>query len=202
MRNKKYIERLNYSLEIFEQCVEIFDDIKYLQDIDKDEIRIIEDSGFLMRQIDMEWRILIIELQKLFSKNENYSLFKLMNCLINNYKSIDWFNFFELINLKENLQSLNNTEICNAIKAIDTMRSKYIVHYDKNRTKFNNKVKTKQVELLISVGDKILKDIYSSLTGNFVIFNLGKSSKLYIHVSEILDLKRKSNSVQTNTLSN
>jgi len=190
MKTNEIIIKLKNTLEIFERCFVILDDIRYIGRVNDIEKQVIENSNFLMRQIDYEWRLLIIELQKVFKKEEDYSVNKLLNILITNYKTIQWENKIDLDVLKNYELKLKEEKFIEAIKALDTLRSKFIAHLDSNRINYNDKITTEHVELLMFIGGRFLKEANNALIGGSFIFNLFSYSGINTIVDEIIDLQQ------------
>ncbi len=190
MRTNEIIDKLKITLEIFERSFIIFDDIKYIDRVNDTEKQVIENSNFLMRQIDNEWRLLIIELQKVFKKEESYSIIKLLNILINNYRTIQWENKIELNVLQSYEAELKEKKYTETIEALDSLRSKFVAHLDANRENYISEIKTDQVKLLISFGKKFLNEVNNALIGGDFLFNYFAYSGLNTIVGEIIDLQK------------
>jgi hypothetical protein len=175
--------------EIFLRCNDIFEDIKYIGTVDEVEKEIIENTGYLLRQIDYEWRLLIIELQKLYKEKESYSIKKLLNNLENNFRLIQWDTKIELQVIKDLQLKFEQKNIQESIKALNILRTKFVAHIDADRHLFNDEINTWQVELLIILGHEILSEVENSLTGETTYFNYFKFSGLESIVKKIKNLQ-------------
>jgi|AntAceMinimDraft_3_1070362.scaffolds.fasta_scaffold08459_2 hypothetical protein len=189
MQNKGIIKRLETTADIFERCTEIYDDILYLKDINDSEKEIIENSSFLNRQIDLEWRIIIVDLKKIFKKSEHYSILKILNFLLSNYKIIKWQNKITQEELRQYCFELENNEILEARLALKGIRNRVVAHLDKNRHKYDDKIKITQIVTLMTFGKKVINRIYSSLTGTEFMFNHLKFSGIETIVNTISELQ-------------
>ncbi len=189
MENKGIINRLETTADIFERCTEIYDDILYLKDITDSEKEIIESSNFLNRQIDLEWRVIIVDLKKIFKKSEHYSILKILNFSLSNYEIIKWKNKITQEELRQYCSELENNEILEAREALKGIRNRVVAHLDKNRHKYDDKIKISQIVTLMTFGKKVINRIYFSLTGSEFMFNHLKFSGIRTIVNTISELQ-------------
>lgn len=105
---------------------------------------------FLQKLSNYFHGILIIELLKLYNKNEYHSLWKILNLLKNNHENSNWeskINSDEISYLKNQLETNETKKIITNVKDI---RNKQLAHLD-SRIK-DNKVFIHEIEYLINLG--------------------------------------------------
>ena len=179
------LNSLNTTIEILNGCIVIQEDIKYIGNLNSFQTKIIDESGFLLRQIDNEWRILIIDLHKLFCDKENYSIVKLLNVLLQEYKTIVWVDDISKQDMITYKTSLEEDNYLQAIKKLKILRSKFVAHLDKGRTNYDSFIAIEDINLLIDYGIETLNMLYKCLTGNEFLFNVFNSSSLAGHIQFI-----------------
>lgn len=136
IRSKDYFEKeLENILYIHFDAKYYFEDVKYLNNPDTLEERIAANENFIVRRIRIAfWRLVIIEIAKLFqkSKSQHYNLLNYIEELINNYNNYSWIQDLPKNKLESWLELLNSNKIKNIRDKISVQRNKYFAHTDKN----------------------------------------------------------------------
>ncbi len=183
------IKKLEISTQSFDSCYTILDDIKYLGKVTESQREIIDSSQYLLRQIDYSWRILIIELWKLFKPNQHFSVQKILNILESNYKSISWHNQIPIEKINELQNRLDQPEYIEALKTLDSVRSKFVAHIDNNRFSFEKRITKDHVTILIEYGKEMFNIVWLSLDGSEFMFNHLRFNGINSIVNKILDIE-------------
>lgn len=189
MKRSDIIIKIENALSIFDQCYILYTDLKYLRQLSEKEEQVFQDFRFLMRTIDYEWKLLIIELYKLFKGSEHHSISKILNIVIENYKTIDWKNNIELSKLKAYQLELDENKFKESLTTLYNLREKFIAHLDNNSKDYLLTLKIDNVKLLMDFGEKCLLEIYDSLANGKYLFNRLGYSGIESITNKILELK-------------
>ena len=102
----KLSEQIDHKLKMIEKFLLILTlligDLEYFSMESKNRKEIFLDYKILLRIWHGLYVYTILELNKIYNENENYSLFKLINMLINKYQSINWINRIRIEKLRDN----------------------------------------------------------------------------------------------------
>jgi len=179
----KTVEELHSHLRdiftILYRAVLFYRDAYYLNNPDSiEETVIANSSSFIKRTRYAYWFVAVIELCKLFGKkNDNFSLYKLLNILCNNFKSSEWYSIQNLQTIKDLQGKINSTEIQTLINNLHGIRDKYYAHSDKNPEKSLEEYTPEflEVDKLIELSKQIITRIALDLCNiQFIIEHPGK----------------------------
>lgn len=102
----------------------------FLPETDEEKF-ILESEPFLQKARILFWSMSIIELCKLFGgKNDSFTMEKLLNTLLNNYKNSEWKNKISKEQIVEWKQKITTHE--KHIKKIRKLRDEYYSHAQRN----------------------------------------------------------------------
>lgn len=104
--------------------------------------------------------VIILELYKLFSPNEDYSLPKLINTMIVNHSEIPWYKKIEISELNIMLQDLEVNKSQDILDKLKVVRDKYYAHLDKKKTRPNLSID--ELKQILVTAEDIFSKIYSS----------------------------------------
>ena len=160
-------EKIDTQIEIISNCFNIYKDLDFLIHEQSSDIeKILEGDLFFTRVADYMWRILIIELNKLYNKNEgNYKIETTLNFIENNYMRIKWETIIQKEKILELKSFLQNPEINKIIETLDYLRDRYIAHLDRNRFKQDVRLYLQDCKKLLDIGQEILSTLSRLLWG-------------------------------------
>ena len=97
------------------------------------------------------WIALIIDLNILFNSKEDFSLQKLCNKLINNYKNSELSKFYTFKELQEITNLLNNERISILFDRVNSIRDRYYAHKDRKA------ISLTEINITLSEVDELLR---------------------------------------------
>lgn len=117
--------------------------------------------------------VLILELSKLFEKDEKFSLLKLKNKIIDNYEKSELNNYLQKKDIEIIFNPINSEAIELILKKLKDTRDKYYAHFDRTRPNFSEiQIDSSETGLLISIVEEILKTIELKFFNVSVDYNL------------------------------
>jgi hypothetical protein len=148
-------------------CYKIIKDIKFLStgNHPKEIADIIAGDRFFIRTGDYMWIIIVLELNKLYDKEENYALSKTLNIVINNSRSLTGgsdADFKDIIKLKAEIEG---QEIKAIVDKLNYIRDKQVAHLDRNRMNKETLIYLDEAKNLVDLGQKALSEISSKING-------------------------------------
>lgn len=148
-------------------CYLMIKDISFLSETGHpdDIAEVIAADRFFIRTGHYMWTILVLELNKLFDKREDYALNKLLNIVINQHRKVRWTNDVDLTvigNLKEEIEGGNVQSI---FENLNHIRDKHIAHLDRNRMSREVLVYLDEAKFLVDLGQRTLSEIHWQLNG-------------------------------------
>lgn len=156
IRSKEYFEKeLENILFIHFDAKYYFEDVKYLNNPDTTQEKVIAINHFIIKRIRIAfWRLGIIEIAKLFqnSKSQHYNLITYIEELIEHYDEYTWIQELPKSQLLTWLQKFNSKSIKTIRRKISVQRNKYYAHTDKNPD-----IKLENVQLSFADIDTLLK---------------------------------------------
>ncbi len=189
MKRSDIIIKLENALSIFDQCYILYADLIYLKQLSENEEQLFQEFRFLMRNIDYEWKLLIIDLYKLFKGSEHHSISKILNILVENHKNLVWKNRIELSRLKAFQKDLEDNKLKETLTTLYNLREKFIAHLDNNSKDYLSTLNIEKVKLLMDFGEKCLTETYYSLCDGKYLFNHLQFSGIETITNKILELK-------------
>lgn len=156
---KEEIEEL---LKIYTSSEISYNDNLYLSNPKTIVEKVVAENELFIKRAKFALGVLsILELNILFeNKNNDYSLVRLLNMLLNNYKDSEWRNFLSKPVIKKWIDEYNSTEIQKSIGKIKTIRDQYFAHKDRTAVDFNSLLLTiTEVENLFNYCKKVLYGI-------------------------------------------
>ncbi len=187
MKKEEFKEREKEMIKMLSNCSYLIYDLEYLT-TNPDAIRILNTNLFIVRLYGYLWRILILDLMKLFYYEENFSFQKFINILVNNYSKINWKNKI----LKEDLTALKSDINNIDIKLLKTYRDKVISHTDATYQQIKDEIHLDEVKIIFNKGCEVFDKISIALNDSQHSFDRGLTGKID---SIIYDIKT---SEQTN----
>lgn len=116
---------------------------------------------------------LILDLSKLFDKREKFSLGKLRNKILDNYKNSELSSFLSNSEVETLFDSIEKEEIYNLLEKLKNTRDKYYAHLDRKRPDFSEiQINSSETGKLITIVEHILKTIELKFFGVSVDYNL------------------------------
>jgi hypothetical protein len=192
MKFKVDIEpRLEILKGLLIEAIALYDDVVYCHDIiDKDgnftlsNLTVLE--AFVSRYYGMSWSLLVIKLYPIYHKNDDCSILKIINILKNNFKGSDWKERIKLEDITLLEERLNQTEIIEAVRSLDEIRTKHVGHIDLKRS-LEAQIKYEHANILISNAIDFTNIIYQMIAG----YSQDYFIPPYMKVKFVLDQLRK-----------
>ena len=119
------------------------------------------------------WNLSILDLCKLFLESEKYSLYRLINILINNYRSISFIKPLTIKELKAMIDKIK--PYANYIDKLKYLRDIRIAHRDDKGGP--NNIMLKELRELIKLAQLIFNQIYASLYDSEFIWNFKENTR-------------------------
>ncbi len=160
-------ELIEVQSSILVDCFRIVKDIEFLSFTGHtEEIKnVLEGDPFFVRSGNYMWTILILELNKLYDKNENYALEKILNISLNNKKQIRWAKPENMEQLGGLLTKLRNPAIQGIVNNLNYIRSKQSAHLDRNRNNKEVLIHIAEAKELLSLAQDIVSETSITLKG-------------------------------------
>ena len=132
--NSEFKKSLKTTAEIIFHLTLIVDDIKYFDELKaKRQSIVLNTYRFLWRAHYGIYMAMVLYYNKLFIRDEDPSLMKLLNEAVCHYKGLKWLRKPDLEQLNIYLESLNECEASSLIQSLKTARDTYYAHFDKSR---------------------------------------------------------------------
>lgn len=186
-----YTKDIKTISELLKSCYVAFDDSLYLNDLLVNKKEYVANLQLLNRSYDAIFAQLIIDLYKLSKNKEDYSIPKLLNKLINNYKNVKWQNSVTVDDLRQ-LQCEFETEFnTETLNQICDFRDWYFAHLDRKRQPIS--ISHKRVRKQLALLERSINKISYGLQGRTYIFtsdefreNLGYNIENYHKLRDII----------------
>ncbi|MDP2385195.1 MAG: hypothetical protein Q8M29_02375 [Bacteroidota bacterium] len=114
-------------------------------------------NGVFDRVLGGLWNHLVLQVCILSDKTEHYSIPKLLNKMVENYKTAEWGGKVNKNELNEYLDLLNATEFVNEIERIKGVRDKHYAHLDRNRENYSLSIE--EIKKVIGEYEKVMNEL-------------------------------------------
>jgi hypothetical protein len=172
----------------------LYDYCKYLNNLEPSYERLIRNKYPILGHARVSFVIVIIlDLCKLYNKDEKYSLKKLLKIFINDYKKIKFAKQIDKEKILDIFNDLEDENIVATINKLRTLRDNYYAHLDSVDLKLIEIMPNfKDFRLIIDVGHKIVNILneYLNDTQTAVLINdRDKADNILIDLLSIQDKK-------------
>lgn len=162
------ITNIFLSAKYYERDFEYINSIKFIHPVVYSTFRLF--IGRIFHSVSV---IMVLQLSKLFDKEEKFSFIKLKNKILNGYENSELNSYLPLHDAESIFNSINSEEIETILIKLKKTRDKYYAHLDRTRPDFSDIVlRINDTGLLISTAEKILKTIELKYFGTDVDFDL------------------------------
>jgi AbiU2 len=160
-------ELIRTQSQIIVDCFLIVKDIDFLSSTthSKEIADILEGHPFFIRSGNYMWTILVLELNKLFDKKENYALEKTLNIALDNQKQIAWTKEEVFDDLGELRVKIKSEKIQNIVANLNYIRNKQSAHLDRNRLDKQVLIHVDEAKELLDLAQNIVSDTNIWLNG-------------------------------------
>jgi len=166
-RKNQIDELVQVQSRIIVDCFKIVNDIEYLSNAShtEDIAEVISGDRFFIRAGNYMWTVLILELNKLFDKKEDYALSKTLNIAINNFSKVQWDKNESLDGLTKLKNEIEDRKIQDIIGNLNHIRDKQYAHLDRDRFDKEVLINLSEVRRLLDLSQKTLSEIHWRLHG-------------------------------------
>lgn len=173
-KNKEFKEELEKIVNIFFLCKESYLVLRELHRTENSSEYIIDlkyNNSFLILTKVNYWRVIVLQLSKLFIEKERYSLIKfLTKCKKGNY--------FQILNvdqefIENELEKINSQKY--KIDNIKLQRDKIFAHEDSNRNEVINDITLDEAKELLDLCQNIIFEIYFEILDTQYEFEIANS---------------------------
>jgi hypothetical protein len=169
-----------------------FNDNVYLLNPDTNEEKIVAENDLFIRRARYALGAMsIIQINKLFgSDNDDFSINKLLNNLLNNHRNSEWKDKISIDLIRDWKSRLNENSMIESIAKVNGLRNQYFAHSDRNPEAIEKLlVQSEEMESLLSFCDEILFKISVDVFNEYrydIVSDTAKASgilkRLTIHV--------------------
>jgi len=140
-----------------------FDDYKYLRNPDTEiERAVVEHDPYIQRSTYIQGVFCVLQLSKIFGgKNDDFSLRKLLNKLLNEHRGSPWSDKLALTTIKEWIAELEADPIAQSAKRLSDMRDKHFAHSDRNAPPIEDLITSfwTDAPILLAFADRVVGHI-------------------------------------------
>lgn len=190
-QNELIKDLLDVESEIVFDSHKILEDIKFLSKTDhaQEAADIISGDRFFIRCGNYMWDILILNLTKLFHKEESYSLIKLLNVATNSRKEITWHNQGGFENLQQFRSEILSEKTQGQISKCSHIRHKRVAHLDRNRLNEDVRIHLIEATELLDLAKRSVSEVSRLLTGSTLSWEFDPLGRAQDTVTKLVRLR-------------
>lgn len=177
---------ISYSAETY------FNDNMYLLNPDTIEEKVVAQNDLFIKRSRYALGVMsVLQINKLFGgDNDDYSLKKFLNKLLNNHRNSEWKDRLSLGLIKEWQNKLSEQTMVDSIKRVNGLRDQYFAHSDRNPVEFETLVlKSEEMKTLLKFCNDVLLKISVDVFNEYrfsIVSDTDKASgilkRLSVHV--------------------